>query len=147
MEKKKLDVISTDLDGVYTAEGGYYTWEEVEYNESEPDVAYLLPTPEPKIIKFKCKPTFNFQSIEFEIECADNNLTPMFALYRKIIEELIKVTPDQPKNGVVGGKPASQKQLEVMDKFRIPYQPGISYDEANRRIQESYAKNKANRTY
>jgi hypothetical protein len=145
MEKEKVKILQEDVDGIYADNGIYYEWHEVEINNEEPDVAYVLPKPEPKLIKFKCKPTYNFQSIEFEIECSEMNLEPMFSLYRRVVEGLISVTPDQPKNGITA-KPASAKQIEIMDRFHIPYQPGISYDQADEKIKESYAKSKS-RTY
>lgn len=144
MEKTKINIIHEDADGVYTDTGLYYEWGEIELSKEEENVAYLKPQPEPKLIKFKCKPTYNFQSIEFEIECSDMDLSPMFSLYRRVVEGLISVTPDQPKNGVTA-KPASEKQIEIMKKFNIPYQPGISYEQADEKIKESYnrAKNRA----
>lgn len=144
MERKKIEILSDDQDGVYADDGLYYTWQEIELDDN-PKFAYIKPKPEPRLIKFKCKPTYNFQSIEFEIEVSEDYLEPMFTLYRKVVEGLIKVTPDQPKNGVVAN-PASPKQIEIMDKFRIPYQPGITYDQADAKIKESYAKSKS-RTY
>ena len=145
MEKEKINILQEDQDGVYADNGVYYSWQEIEIDDNNPEVAYIKPLPEPRLIKFKCKPTYNFQSIEFEIEVSEDYLEPMFTLYRKVVEGLIKVTPDQPKNGVVAN-PASPKQIEIMDKFRIPYQPGITYDQADAKIKESYAKSKS-RTY
>lgn len=144
-EKKRLQILETDEDGVICDNGIYYEWSRVEIDQEDNNYCYVLPAPQPKVVKFKCKPTYNFQSIEFEIECLENNLEPMFNLYRRVVEGLIKVTPDQPKNGV-SSTPASAKQIEIMDKFRIPYQPGITYDQADAKIKESYAKAKS-RTY
>ena len=144
MEKEKIKILTEYQDGVYADNGVYYTWAEIELDDNS-EFAYIKPKPEPRLIKFKCKPTYNFQSIEFEIEVSEDYLEPMFTLYRKVVEGLIKVTPDQPKNGVVAN-PASPKQIEIMDKFRIPYQPGITYDQADAKIKESYAKSKS-RTY
>lgn len=141
MENKRITILDEDADGVFADDGIYYTWEEIELDFENKNQATVLPKPQPKIIKFKCKPTFNFQSIEFEIECSEDYLDPMFNLYRKIVEGLIRVSPDQPKNGITQ-KPASEKQLEIMDKFHIPYQPGISYDQADQKIQESYRRSR-----
>lgn len=145
MEEKKIKILETFDDGVICENGVYYFWDQITIDQD--DNEYCIPQPQraPKSIKFKCKPTYNFQSIEFEIECLENNLEPMFNLYRRVVEGLIKVTPDQPKNGV-SSTPASAKQIEIMDKFRIPYQPGITYDQADAKIKESYAKAKS-RTY
>ena len=146
-EKKKIriNILQEDESGVYADNGIYYEWNEIELDPENSAAAWVLPPPPPRIVKFKCKPTYNFQSIEFEVECHENNLEPMFALYRKVVEGLIAVTPSQPNQPQI--KPASAKQLEIMDKFRIPYQPGISYEDADRKIQESYNRAKNSRTY
>lgn len=143
MDGEKIKILQDDQDGVYADNGIYYTWAEIEIDDN-PEYAYIKAKPAPKLIKFKCKPTYNFQSIEFEIEVSEDYLEPMFSLYRRVVEGLISVTPDQPKNGVTA-KPASEKQIEIMKKFNIPYQPGISYDQADEKIKESYnrAKNRA----
>lgn len=147
MEKIKVNILDTDETGFIADNGNYYFWEEATIDSENNGVAFVLPPPPPKILKFKCKPTFNFQSIEFEIECEENNLEPMFDIYKRVVEGLISVSPDQPKNGVVA-KPASSKQIEIMDKFRIPYQPGISYEAADAKIQESMKKaREKNRSY
>ena len=142
MDKKKVNILEIDVDGAIADNGMYYTWGQIELDPEDPNVGYILPPQPPKLIKFKCKPTYNFQSVEFEIELTDNNLEPMFSLYRRIVEGLIKVSPDQPKNGTTA-QPASSKQIEIMDKFHIPYQPGISYEQADAKIKESYAKAKS----
>lgn len=144
MEEKKINILQTDEDGVYADDGVYYTWNEIKIDEEDVNMATVLPKPEPRTIKFKCKPTYNFQSIEFEYECTENYLEPMFNLYKKIVDHLIRVTPTQPNQAPV--KPASAKQIEIMEKFRIPYQPGISYDAADKLIKESYDRAKS-RTY
>lgn len=147
MQENKVKILEEDNEGIITDDGNYYLWHEVEIDSEDPQFAIVKPRPEPKLIKFKCKPTFNFQSIEFEFECSENYLEPMFNLYRRVVEGLIAVSPDQPKNGVVA-KPASEKQIEIMDKFKISYQPGISYEQADAKIQESMRKaREKSRTY
>lgn len=135
-ERKRVVILQEDEEGIITEDGQYYLWNEIEIDADDPTGAFVLPRPEPKLIKFKCKPTYNFQSVEFEIECSENFIDPMFSLYKKVLEGLIAITPDQPKNGVVP-KPASEKQIEIMEKFKIPYKTGISYEEADAKIQES----------
>ena len=146
MEKIKVKILQEDSDGIYADNGIYYTWGEIELSTEENDVAYLKPQPEPKLIKFKCKPTYAFQSVEFEIECMENYLDPMFNLYKKIVQELTKIAPEQPQAKAAPVKPASAKQIEIMDKFNISYHAGISYEEADQKIQESMKRAKS-RTY
>lgn len=145
-EKKIVKILEPDDNGAICDDGNFYLWPELEINEDNMTAA-VKPKPAPKLIKFKCKPTYNFQSIEFEIEVTEDYLEPMFQLYRRVVEGLIRVTPEQPKPGQPMGKPASPKQMEIMDKFHISYQPGITYDQADKLIQESYQRAKNSRTY
>ncbi len=69
---------------------------------------------------FKCKPVFNFQSIEFEVEIDPNNfdqeVNTMFDMYDKVLEGLKAVAPEQPSGKAAPVKPqepmASPKQVE-----------------------------------
>lgn len=139
-EKKLIvGVLEVDADGVMCDNGEYYLYGEGEFNEEQGTFA-VFPKEPAEIIKFKCKPTFNFQSVEFEIECSVDNLHPLFTLYSRILKGLIAITPEQPANKAVPVKPASQSQIDTMNRFNIQYSQGISYDEANRLIQESMQK-------
>ena len=52
-------------------------------------------------MKFKCKPTYNFQSIEFEFELEDtSDVSGMFVLYNVILEGLKAIAPEQPTNKI-----------------------------------------------
>ena len=53
-------------------------------------------------MKFKCKPTYQFQSIEFDFEVDDNcapvaeqDIKDMFELYGKVLKGLMEIAPIQ----------------------------------------------------
>ena len=50
-----------------------------------------------KKIKFHCKPCYNFQSIEFDIECEEDDIGKMFDLYELVVTRLIYISPEQPE--------------------------------------------------
>lgn len=46
----------------------------------------------------KCKPTYNFQVVEFEYDVnCDEDINRMFDLYAQMIQGMINVSPDQPE--------------------------------------------------
>lgn len=87
---------------------------------------------------FKCKPTYNFQSVEFEFAGTIDNLDEMFELYKAIVNGLMALAPEQPTK-VSGPAPelASAKQREIMDKFHIKYKSSITKAEAQELIKKS----------
>ena len=95
---------------------------------------------------FKCKPTYNFQSIEFEWEAgSDEDLEPMFKLYDTIVKKLQEIAPEQPANTVKKEPkkkvvPATEKQLSIMDKFGIKYPEDCSLELAQKLIKENMQK-------
>lgn len=98
------------------------------------------------IIKCKCKPTYNFQSIEFEWELDlddGNSICNMFDLYDDLLENLQLSAPVQPtaqKKEEVVEDPATEKQLQILNKFKIKHSPNVSKREANELIQKSMRK-------
>ena len=97
---------------------------------------------------FKCKPTYNFQSIEFEFEAGNNeDLEVMFNLYDYIVKKLQEIAPEQPTNTVKKEPkkkvvPATEKQLSIMDKFGIDYPEDCSVEQAVKLIKENMEKSK-----
>ena len=79
----------------------------------------------------RCKPTYNFQVVEFEYEVNnDKDLDEMFEWYGKMIQKMIYVSPDQPdqlKNK--GGKytdysyKANVKTVEKEDLPKVEDEP------------------------
>lgn len=93
---------------------------------------------EKKIYNFKCKPTYNFQSVEFEFVGSVDEIDEMFEVYQAIVNHLMVVAPDQPaKVSVPAPELASAKQREIMDKFHIKYKSSITKTEAQELIKKS----------
>ena len=93
----------------------------------------------PVSFKVKCKPTYNFQSIEFEWEINNpEDQEYMFEVYQELLEGLIRIAPNQEK--VVESEPATEKQLEILKKFKIPHKANVSKEEASKLIQNNLKK-------
>ena len=93
---------------------------------------------DPKIT-FKCKPTYQFQSIEFEVSASIEEIPTMVELYKKVLDELIKISPEQEKKAkTLPSEPlATENQKKTMDKFGIGYGPDITKKQAQALIQAS----------
>ena len=87
-------------------------------------------------ITFKCKPTYNFQSIEFEYTCSKDELEEMFELYKALVNGLMAIAPAQP-SAIPAKELASARQKEIMDKFGIKYKASTTREEAQALIKES----------
>lgn len=93
---------------------------------------------EKRVFNFKCKPTYNFQSVEFEFEGCMDDLGEMFDLYKAIVNGLMLLAPEQPtKVSIPAPELASAKQREIMDKFHIKYKSSITKAEAQELIKKS----------
>lgn len=63
----------------------------------------------------KCKPTYNFQVVEFEWEVKDDkDLDEMFEWYAKMIQKMIYVSPDQPTMPKI--KPIKEENLPKVEE-------------------------------
>lgn len=92
-------------------------------------------------LKFKCKPTFNFQSIEFEMTITnDEEERYMKTLYANLLDFLKEIAPEQSSAKAEPIEPATPKQIEILKKFHIKYKPNVSKQEANELIQKSMNK-------
>ncbi len=92
------------------------------------------------MLKVKCKPTFNFQSIEFETEIDENNANDyawLKTIYSNFVQILKDVAPAQEETPKGSEKLASPAQLAILDRFNIPYNKGITAMEAGRLIEEN----------
>lgn len=93
----------------------------------------------------KCKPTFQFQSVEFDFyistECGpvtEQDLEEMFALYDKILKGLQKIAPIQDQKNQQPAEPlATQSQKDIMDRFHIKYTPRTTKKEAQALINKN----------
>lgn len=90
-----------------------------------------------KLYKFHCKPTYQFQSIEFDYECTEKDIAKMVQMYKKVLDELMKVSPVQEKAPVQVSNLATDKQKEIMKKFGIKYTTTTTREEAQKLIQAS----------
>lgn len=95
------------------------------------------------VIVLHCKPTYNYQSLEFDYVVRANNeedIEAVKSLYKKAIDMLVELAPEQPdakgKKPVKKGPPASDRQKRYMDKLGIKYSADITAKEASEVITE-----------
>lgn len=119
-----------------------------------------------RLVKCKCKPTYNFQSIEFEWDLdidddTEDNKQQMFELYGAMVDYLMSIAPEQPTNVVrkastvktakntqkamKADAPATAKQIEILKMYHIPYTKGITVKEAIELITASIKKKNNNK--
>ena len=92
----------------------------------------------PKVTKCKCKPTYNFQSIEFEWDLTEDNYTEMIALYDRIAQDLKEIAPSQPDESK--GPKATDKQKALLDRLKVKYDKNITAAEASKLIDKQFGK-------
>lgn len=86
---------------------------------------------------FKCKPCYNFQSVEFEYSCAPSEIPQMMEIYKMIIDELQKIAPEQIGSKQAPSKPvemATENQYKLMKKLGIEWSKPMSKEEARKVI-------------
>ena len=93
----------------------------------------------------KCKPTYNFQSIEFEWDLTEDNFPEMMEMYDRIVNGLMDIAPEQPDTKKPAAKKkekkqpkqalATENQKKLMDKLGIQYDDTSTYDYAYNTIQ------------
>ena len=89
-------------------------------------------------MNFKCKPVYQFQSVEFDYEVnLPEDLENMFDLYQKVLKGLMDFAPEQQKAVVNREPPATDKQREIMKINGIPFTNLTTRSEAQRLIQKS----------
>ena len=91
----------------------------------------------------KCKPVYNFQSVEFEMEINNKeDMKKMFETFGDMIEGLKSVAPEQPaqpKATPVKQEPkATPKQVSCLIKLGIDEETAkrMTMSEANKKINE-----------
>ena len=97
----------------------------------------------PRDIVFKCKPTFQFQSIEFDFICeSEKDEDEMIALYDRILKKLIQISPEQDgKRKPSQSEPlATDGQKDTMKRFNIPFDSTTTRKQAQALIQASIDK-------
>lgn len=92
----------------------------------------------------KAKPCFNFQSVEFEMEINTTEDWKRFLnLYAKIYNGLKAIAPEDPSKAkktlkpVKVEDPATDSQLEIMEKHGIEIPPNCSRKQASKLIEKS----------
>lgn len=93
-------------------------------------------------IVFKCKPVWQFQSIEFEVSATKDNIPEVMDLYSEVLSKLMTIAPEQNKQASPAVKLASEKQKEIMKKFGIKFTAQTTSEEAQNLIKKSIAKEK-----
>ena len=113
------------------------TKEEIKKPELEEE-ELELEDEEPASIKLKCKPCYNFQTIEFEWEVStEQDVYDMFDFYSSIYQGLMKICPDEAKKVE---EPATDKQIEVMNRFHISYPKDVTKKQAQELIKKNLNK-------
>ena len=88
----------------------------------------------------KCKPTYNFQTIEFEWDLTEDNYSEMLEWYDKLVQGLRDVAPEQPDNKKAAPKVplATSKQKALMKKLGLDFDDNTTAKEATKLIDEYF---------
>lgn len=110
--------------------------------EDEEEMPTFGEVEDSELILCHCKPVFNFQSVEFDMEINPNDpeqIDKMFGLYACMVKKLQEVAVDQPKAVYIPPKEpmATPKQKEIMDRYHIPYNEKTTMKQAQKLITES----------
>lgn len=111
---------------------------------------------EPKTLVLKCKPVYNYQSIEFEYEIKNgDDFANMFELYKQLVDGLMMVAPEQPdarkpirvkepvkKPEPPKEEPATEAQIRIMKDFNVKYPKNCTKKQARDLISASIKKAK-----
>lgn len=95
---------------------------------------------EVKTMIMKCKPCYNFQSVEFDFNVVDldNDLPVLFELYKKVIDGLKEIAPEQPDKAKRPSAPlATDSQKQIMKVHGIEFTENTTRVEAQELIAKS----------
>lgn len=134
------------------------TREEFEMLTQEQQNEVLEQVKNARPIIMKCKPCFNFQSIEFEYEVRDNDdMQKMFDNYRFVLDWLIDNSPEVEQNNYhkqkvsknvqkqaknADDKLATDAQKRIMEEYGISYNCNTTLKQAQEKIKNSIANKK-----
>lgn len=97
----------------------------------------------------KCKPTWQFQSVEFDFEIdpkidEDRQIDIMFELYNRVLNGLMKIAPIQDQKVPQQKKEslATDRQKELMDYYDIDYDDNTTVKQAQVLIDKSIKKSR-----
>ena len=98
------------------------------------------------ILRVHCKPVYNYQSVEFDVDIHDGlqevDFAYMESLYKGMLEMLVRVSQNAPQKDVNKPvapveEPASEKQKEILRNFHIDFKPDITKKQAHALIKKS----------
>ena len=98
------------------------------------------------ILRVHCKPVYNYQSVEFDVEIHDGlqdvDFAYMESLYTGMLKMLVRVSENAPqveakKPAAPVEEPASEKQKEILRNFHIDFKPDITKKQAHALIKKS----------
>ena len=103
---------------------------------------------EQKTFKIHCKPVYNYQSVEFDVEFLLNTVDfeecceRLEAFYSRMLQMLVRVSEKAPqgeakKPAAPVEEPASEKQKEILRNFHIDFKPDITKKQAHALIKKS----------
>lgn len=88
----------------------------------------------------KCKPCYNFQSVEFDFEVKSpaEDLPAMFMLYKMVCDGLAEIAPEQPdKSKKPVAELATDGQKQIMKVHGIEFTDKTTKKEAQELIKKS----------
>ena len=99
-----------------------------------------------KILKVHCKPVFNYQSVEFDLDIRSNyleeDLTAVEQMYSQMLAMLVRASAVAPQ--AEAKKPAapveelaSEKQKEILRNFHIDFKEPLTKKQAHALIKKS----------
>lgn len=113
-------------------------WDDVAEDERRGGMGYSKEFIDNHWFNFKCKPTYNFQSVEFEFYGRVEDIPHMVEVYQAVLNELMRIAPEQPTKTVApAAELATAKQREILDKFHLKYKSNITKQEAQELIKQS----------
>lgn len=98
-------------------------------------------------MRLKAKPSYNFQSVEFEVEIQCQKDYDNFLIwYRRIYKDLREIAPEegakQPKKAKAKEPLATEGQIQIMEKYGIEVPDGCTKKQASKLITESIERKK-----
>ena len=116
-------------------------------NESNDEEIISEPIEDNFSLKVHCKPTYDYQSLEFdwEIKNLGEDFGYLKLIYKELVNMLMEVAPEQPDRKKAKPKkveePATSMQMKILKQFNIPHDPDISKKEAGELIRRSVDRN------
>lgn len=88
------------------------------------------------VLVCKCKPCWQFQTIEFDYEVSCSaDLERMKEMYKTVLDMLVEIAPEQAKK--VPEALATERQKQIMKINDIPFTASTTAKEAQALIEES----------